>query len=297
MVKREIDPETANEIAKALAELRAQLESQKKAKRKSTTQTKKKRASKQSTSTKKIKSLNDETVLNTNPDNNKKTKESSSTDVPHLIHFHRADVFGYEMEFGDNDGKFPNMLSDVEETLRKYVQKKYENENNLLKIITEKSNENDKYAKRILKNFKEREKSGLTDHTNLIDAMNFGDLINYADFYNTNTTLYVILDLIRTFRNFLIGHPGKEPYFDMQDEREGFSKFLFYACCLADSLMSFPNGSWALMKPAKAVWEGMPIELKNAKLAESKKIFLAAPPEIQERYRKYFETPEYDQIE
>ena len=297
MVKREIDPKIANEIRKALAELREQLEGQKKAKRKSTTQTRKKRASKRSTSTKKIKSLNDETVLNVSPPIINSTYKSSSTKVPHLIHFQRADVFGYEMEFGDNGGKFPNMLSDVEETLREYVQKKYENENNLLKIITEKSNENDKYAKIILKNFKEREKSGLTDHTNLIDAMNFGDLINYADFYNTNTTLYVILDLIRTFRNFLIGHPGKEPYFDMQDEREGFSKFLFYACCLADRLMIFPNGSWTLIQPSKAGWEGMPIELKNAKLAESKKIFLAAPPEIQEMYREYFEIPEYDQIE
>ena len=114
---------------------------------------------------------------------------------------------------------------------------------------------------------------------------------------NTNTTLYIILDLIRTFRNFLIGHSGPEPYFDMQDEREGFSKFLFYACCLADSLMISPNGSWTLTQPSKAEWEGMPIELKNAKLAESKKIFLAAPREIQEKYQKYFETPEYDQIE
>jgi len=296
MVKWRIDPKTANEIRKALAELREQLEAQKNAKRKSTTQTRKKRASKQSTSTKKIKSLNDETILNTNPDNNKKTKESSSTEVPHLIHHYRADVLGYEMEFGP-EGKFPNMLLDVEETLRKYVQKKYETENNLLKIIKEKSNENDKYAKKILNNFDKRKKSGLTDNTNLTDAMDFGDLINYADFYNTNTTLYIILDLIRTFRNFLIGHSGPEPYFDMQDEREGFSKFLFYACCLADSLMISPNGSWTLTQPSKAEWEGMPIELKNAKLAESKKIFLAAPREIQEKYQKYFETPEYDQIE
>ena len=295
MVKREIDPETANEIAKELAELRAQLESQKKAKRKSTTQTRKKRASKQSTSTKKIKSLNDETVLNTNPDNNKKTKESSSTEVPHLFHHYRADVTRYEMETeGD---KFPNLIPEVEKSLRKYVQEKYETENNLLKIIKEKSNENNTYAKKILKNFDKRKKSGLTDNTNLTDAMDFGDLINYTGFYDTNKTLWIILDLIRTFRNFMIGHPGEEPYFNIEDSKEGFAKFLFYACALADSLVNDPEGSWVATIMSKTRWEMMPIELKNVYLSGSKKTFLAAPSKIQELWRKEFENPEYDQIE